>query len=92
MTKLSAFKILCNIKTFTLGTISGIFEKLQFFFKVQFRIIDKYFSLIVKALNFNYYDICQKKIRAPVAQVVVHPTSKQEVRGSIPEPVPMEIF
>ena len=30
--------------------------------------------------------------RAPVAQVVVQPTSKQEVRGSIPEPVPMEIF
>ena len=30
--------------------------------------------------------------RAPVAQMVVHPTSKQEVRGSIPEPVPMEIF
>ena len=24
-------------------------------------------------------------MRAPVAQVVVHPTSKQEVRGSIPE-------
>ena len=24
-------------------------------------------------------------LRAPVAQVVVHPTSKQEVRGSIPE-------
>ena len=32
------------------------------------------------------------KSRAPVAQAVVHPTSKQEVRGSIPEPVPMEIF
>ena len=30
--------------------------------------------------------------RAPVAQVVVHSTSKQEVRGSIPEPVLMEIF
>ena len=27
-----------------------------------------------------------------MAQVVVHPTSKQEVRGSTPEPVPMEIF
>ena len=25
-------------------------------------------------------------MRAPVTQVVVHPTSKQEVRGSIPEP------
>ena len=24
--------------------------------------------------------------------MVVQPTSKQEVRGSIPEPVPMEIF
>ena len=30
--------------------------------------------------------------RAPVAQVAVHPTSRQEVRGSIAEPVPMEIF
>ena len=45
-----------------------------------------FFVIPVRIVRSPAFWSLLKFLRAPVAQVIVHPTSKQEVQGSIPEP------